>query len=97
MATKQKTDDAGKETALNKTENEKNNDESTDDRVELFVPKGYANDEPNLLVSVNGENYLLPKGKTSKVPPHVAYEYRRSLKAQQMQDDHIDMMTAKPE
>lgn len=97
MATKQKTDDAVKETALNKTENEKNNDESTDDRVELFVPKGYANDEPNLLVSVNGENYLLPKGKTSKVPSHVAYEYRRAIKAQQVQDEHIDTMTAKPE
>ena len=40
-------------------------------RVEVFVPKGYANDEPNLFVSVNGVNYLLPKGKKSLVPAHV--------------------------
>lgn len=97
MSTKQKTNEAVEETVLNEIEDAKNNEEIADDRVEIFVPRGYANDEPNLLVSVNGENYLLPKGKTSKVPPHVAYEYRRSLKAQQMQDDHIDMMTAKPE
>lgn len=80
----------------------KNPDEITETTVEdtleeVLVPKGYANDEPNLFVSVNGVNYLLPKGKTSKVPPHIAYEFRRSIKAQQMQDEHIDMMTAKPE
>jgi hypothetical protein len=70
---------------------------TVDDRVEVFIPKGYANDEPNLFVSVNGVNYILPKGKTSKVPPHVAYEINRSLKAQQKQDENIDMMAAKPE
>lgn len=70
---------------------------TVDDRVEVFIPKGYANDEPNLFVSVNGVNYILPKGKTSKVPPHVAYEIKRSLKAQQKQDENIDMMAAKPE
>ena len=30
-----------------------------DDLVEVFIPKGYINEEPNLLVSVNGVNYLL--------------------------------------
>ena len=33
-----------------------------EDRVEIFVPKGYANDDPNLFISVNGVNYLLPRG-----------------------------------
>jgi hypothetical protein len=80
----------------------KNPDEITETTVEdtleeVHIPKGYANDEPNLFVSVNGVNYLLPKGKTSKVPPHIAYELKRSIKAQQMQDEHIDKMTAKPE
>ena len=69
---------------------------AVDDRVERFIPKGYANDDPNLFVSVNGVNYVLPKGKTSKVPPHVAYEIDRSLKAQQKQDENIDIMAAKP-
>lgn len=83
--------------ATNKQNNIEEIDATADDREEVFIPKGYANDEPNLFVSVNGVNYILPKGKTSKVPPHVAYEINRSLKAQQKQDENIDMMTAKPE
>ena len=63
-------------------------------RVDLFVEKGYANDEPNLLIAVNGVNYLLPKGKTSKVPKYVADEYYRSRKAQQALDEKVDMMLA---
>ena len=50
--------------------------------VDLTIPRGYANDEPNLVISVNGKNYVLPKGKTSKVPPAVKYEYDRSIRAQ---------------
>ena len=50
-------------------------------RVELFIPRGAEQDEPNLLISVNGENYLLPKGKTSLVPEHIANEYYRSQRA----------------
>ena len=83
--------------ATNKQNNIEETTAAVDDRVEVFIPKGYANDEPNLFVGVNGVNYILPKGKTSKVPPHVAYEINRSLKAQQMQDENIDMMAAKPE
>ena len=66
-----------------------------DDRVEVFIPKGYAGDEPNLFVSVNGKNFLLPRGKKSKVPAHVAYEINRSLKAQEILDQHIDEMKSK--
>lgn len=61
-----------------------------DDRVDLFIPRGQANDEPNLLISINGKNYLLPRGKTSKVPPEVASEYRRAMRAQEMLDRKID-------
>ena len=60
--------------------------------VELFVPKGYANDEPNHLIAVNGVNYLLPRGKTSLVPKHVADEFRLSQKAQEIMDKHVDDM-----
>ena len=63
-----------------------------DNRVEVFVPKGYANDEPNLFVSVNGVNYLLPKGKKSLVPAHVAAEIERSKKAQEKMDENIEQM-----
>ena len=65
------------------------------ERVEVFIPKAYASEEPNLLVSVNGVNYLLPKGKTSLVPKAVAYEIDRSRKAQEKLDKRIDEMTAK--
>ena len=65
-----------------------------EDRVDLFVEKGYANDEPNLLIAVNGVNYVLPKGKTSKVPKFVADEYYRSRKAQQALDEKMDKMLA---
>lgn len=65
---------------------------SVDDRVEIFVPRGYANDEPNLTIGVNGVMYLLPKGKRSKVPKHVAEEFHRSQRAQETLDKHVDEM-----
>jgi len=63
-----------------------------EERVEIFVPKGYANDEPNLMIAVNGVTYLLPKGKSSKVPKHIAEEFYRSQKAQEAQDKRVDEM-----
>ena len=43
-----------------------------EEREEVFIPRGTANDDPNLFVSVNCVNYLLPKGKSSLVPKPVA-------------------------
>ena len=63
-----------------------------DNRVEVFIPKGYANDEPNLFVSINGVNYLLPKGKKSLVPDFVAAEIERSKKAAEKQDEKVEQM-----
>lgn len=63
-----------------------------DERVEIFVPKGYTNDEPNLIVAVNGVNYVLPKGKSSKVPKYIAEEFYRSQKAQEALDKRVDEM-----
>ena len=63
-----------------------------EEREEIHVPKGYANDEPNLLISVNGVNYLLPRGKTSKVPKFIAEEFYRSQKAQAALDKRVDEM-----
>lgn len=57
-----------------------------EDWVDVFIEKGSEMDEPNLMVSVNGKNYLLPKGETSKVPPEVAYEIYRARKAQRRLD-----------
>ena len=63
-----------------------------EERVDIFVPKGYANDEPNLMIAVNGVNYLLPKGKSSKVPKHIAEEFYRAQKAQEALDKRVDQM-----
>jgi hypothetical protein len=57
---------------------------------EIFIPKGYGNDDPNLLVSINCKNWLLPKGKSSKVPKYVADEIRRSWEAQARYDELVD-------
>lgn len=81
------------------TETNENNTKKTnatvnpaDERENIFVPKGYANDEPNLLISVNGVNYLLPRGKTSNVPKFIAEEFYRSQKAQEALDKRVDEM-----
>ena len=63
-----------------------------EERENIFVPKGYANDEPNLLIAVNGVNYILPKGKTSNVPKFIADEFHRSQKAQEALDKRVDEM-----
>ncbi len=64
----------------------------TDNRVEIFVPKGYANDDPNMFISVNGVNYLLPRGKKSLVPDFVAEEFYRSQRAQERLDETVEQM-----
>lgn len=65
---------------------------TNEEREEIFVPKGYANDEPNMTIAVNGVNYVLPRGKTSSVPKHIAEEFYRSQKAQEALDKHVDEM-----
>ena len=70
---------------------EKNNTtEMKEERVPLTIPRGAANDEPNHIIGVNGVMYLLPKGKTSMVPPCVKAEYDRSVAAQNKMDEHRD-------
>ena len=63
-----------------------------DDRVEVFVPRGYANDDPNMFISINGVNYLLPRGKKSMVPAHVVEEFYRSQRAQERLDQNMEQM-----
>ena len=65
-----------------------------EERVEVMIPKGFGNEDPNYFVSVNGVNYVLPRGKTSKVPKFIAEEFYRSQAAQKVLDDHVDEMLA---
>ena len=50
--------------------------------VELYVPRGYSSDDPNLIIGINGKLYVLPKGETSMVPKEVKEEFDRSQRAQ---------------
>lgn len=68
------------------------NEIPNEEKVEVFVPKGYANDEPNHFIGFNGVNYLLPKGKTSMVPKAVAEEFYRSQKAQETRDSNSEKL-----
>lgn len=58
------------------------------DLVEVTIPRGQANEDPNFFVSINGKNYLLPRGKKSYVPQEVAYEIERSFRAEQVYYDN---------
>lgn len=49
--------------------------------VDLFVPRAQGNEDPNMIISINGKTWLLPKGKTSKVPPMVKAEFDRAMRA----------------
>lgn len=63
--------------------------------VDLHIPRGYANDDPNYFISINGKNYILPKGKTSKVPPCVKEEYDRAMRAQEALDAKSEALLEK--
>ncbi len=65
---------------------------NAEEKVEIYIPKGQANEDPNFLISVNGVNYLLPRGKKSMVPAFVAAEYNRSVEAQEALDRKMEEM-----
>lgn len=71
------------------------NTTNKEEYVDLFIDKGNVNDEPNQFISVNGKNYLVPKGKTSKVPPCVKEEYERSRRAQAALDAKSEALIEK--
>ena len=74
------------------TEEAKETEEVKEEKVEVFIPRGQANEDQNFFVSVNGKNYLLPKGQKSMVPKYVADEINRSFEAQEAMYKRIDSM-----
>ena len=53
------------------------------ERVSLTIPRGDLRGDPNFFVSVNGVNYVIPRGQTVQVPVFVAEEYYRSERAKE--------------
>ena len=62
------------------------------ERVSVSVPRGGEREDPNLFVGINGMNYLLPRGKSSLVPPAVAAEIRRAERARDALDATMDSL-----
>ena len=60
-----------------------------------MIPRTSGNKEANFFVAVNGVSYLLPRGKKSLVPPEVAAEIERSIKAQDEMYEAQDALKAK--
>ena len=60
-----------------------------EEMVDLYVPRISGNSDPNELIVHNGKNWLLPRGKKSTVPKHVADEYERSVRAKQKFDEVV--------
>lgn len=58
----------------------------------ILLPRAYGNESPNLFVGINGKNYLLPKGKESLVPEEVAWEVRRAMAAQELQETSAERL-----
>lgn len=64
--------------------------ESKEKLVTIRVPRGRSNEEPCLMIGINGRNWLLPRGKTSEVPDYVAEEFNRHMDAV---DDYSSKIT----
>ncbi len=63
-----------------------------EERVAVNLPRAGEREDPNLFVGINGEGYLLPRGKSSLVPPAVAAEIRRSWRAREALDETRDSL-----
>ena len=62
------------------------------EKVEVFIDRPAANEDPNYYVGLNGKLYVLPKGQTSMVPPEIKKEIERSRKAEDKLDKAINKL-----
>lgn len=68
-----------------------------EERVALFIDYPRPNEDPNEFIGINGKIYILPKGKTSMVPPEVKEEYDRAQRAKNKQHENARKMAEKAE
>lgn len=66
--------------------------ERKQNRIAVTLPRAYAGEEQTAFVSINGKNYLLPRGKTLEVPPEVAFELERAERARLRLDEVSDRL-----
>ena len=53
------------------------------ERVSITIPRGDQRADPNYFISINGRNYIIPRGKAVDVPLDVAEEYYRAERAKE--------------
>lgn len=66
---------------------EKKTGKKQEEKVEIFVPRLSAKGDPNVMVGINGKNYVFPRGKKVMVPKAVADEVYRAQRAQAAFED----------
>ena len=64
-------------------------------KQEIVIPRTGDALDAGLYVAVNGEAYLLPRGKSSRVPAHIAAEIRRSEAARERQEQAAKALRGK--
>lgn len=62
------------------------------DLVDLFVDRDPSDENPNLVICVNGKNFVMPRGQVSKVPKYIKDEYDRAKRAQYKADHTVAEM-----
>lgn len=70
---------------------------ASEERVSVFIPRGDPNGEHNFYVSVNEYTAILPRGKSSLVPPAIAEEIRRAVAEEGKFFDEMESRSIKPE
>lgn len=61
---------------------------ATDERVDVFVPRGGAHEDANLYVCINGREFLIPRGQSSNVPVYVKEAIDCLFRTQDYQEKH---------
>lgn len=69
-----------------------NTEKNTEELVDLFVERDPSDQNPNFIIGINGKNWVMPRGETSRVPKFVADEYHRAKKAQYKLDKTVAEM-----
>lgn len=68
-------------TPKNVPETAPENKPADDGKVDLYIPRGNAREEKQVVIGINGKNWVVPKGQHVRVPKFVADEYHRSVAA----------------
>ena len=61
-------------------------------KEKITLPRARNGEDSTLFVSINGVNYLVPKGKAVEVPAFVAREIERARKADEYYHDRADAL-----